>query len=419
MACVQRVAACENVEMTVRREACLKLLNYFYDMDDMRALDDYLEKLPRQEVFREFSMEERGEVLKILVLRGKYQEAYEWIKQYAPYFVDVKTLVRLVSEIMNQNNCVEDATLTAAALHVFRQGKYNSDVIRYLTLYYSGMTKNMRDIWKAAKSFGVDCYELSEKILIQMLYSGSFVGEKMEIFNYYISQGAKAEVEAAFLAQCAYDYFVNEKVMEQSVFRQMQNMYQRGEQLQWVCKLAFLKYYAENGRDLREEQLPLVRTFLQEMLRRRIHLNFFKEYEKYVDLTWEIMDKTIIEYRARPGNRAKIHYVVLHENGDTSGYRCEYMQDVYGGVCFKEFVLFFGESLQYYIMEEDNGEEQLTESGNLQKSDLLGNTDGSRYEMINDMLLGKNLQDYDTLDDLLEEYARREYLGSRLFRLRL
>ena len=84
---------------------------------------------------------------------------------------------------------------------------------------------------------------------------------------------------------------------------------------------------------------------------------------------------------------------------------------------FKEFVLFFGENLQYYIMEESENEEQLTESGSLQKSDIMNESPDSKYEIINDMMISMTLQDDTTLDHLIEEYYRREYLDHRLFTL--
>ena len=94
------------------------------------------------------------------------------------------------------------------------------------------------------------------------------------------------------------------------------------------------------------------------------------------------------------------------------------MTDVYGGVCFKEFVLFFGENLQYYITEENEGTEELTESGIIQKSDIVSHNNSNRYGMINDMLISKTLLDYDTLDQLLEDFYRKEYWNSRMFHLR-
>lgn len=131
-----------------------------------------------------------------------------------------------------------------------------------------------------------------------------------------------------------------------------------------------------------------------------------------------MFDKTIIEYRANPGGRARIHYVITHENGESDEYIAEPMREVYGGVCFKEFILFFGENLQYYITEERDGEEQLTESGTLQKSDIRGVESDSRYHLVNDIMISKTLEDYDTMDNLLEEYYKKEFLNSRLFELR-
>lgn len=408
-----RVVASEYVDSNIRREMCLKLLRCYYEMDDMRALDEYLENIPLYNL----SMDDRSDVVRYMVLRGKYETAFAWLQQYSPYFVDAKTLMRLIGELIQKTGFVEDSVLLAAALYAFRKGKYDSTILTYLSRYFKGMTKDMRDIWKAAVSFDVNCYELCEKMLLQMLYSGAFVGEKMDIFRYYVSQGAKQEVEEAVLAQCSYEYFVREKLTDDYVFQEIFYSHQRGEAVQKVCKLAFLKYYAENHGQLEKEMLPVIETFLKEMLDEGIHLNFFREYQEMSHMLKEMADKTIIEYRAHPGGRARIHYVMIHENGESEEYLSEYMQEVYGGVCFKEFVLFFGESLQYYIMEEMDGEEQLTESGNLQKSDIVNTFAGSKYEMINDIVISKTLKDYDTLDGLFEEYYRKEFLNQQLFKL--
>ena len=51
-----------------------------------------------------------------------------------------------------------------------------------------------------------------------MIFTGYFIGEKMEIFKAYVKGGAKIEVEATFLMQCAYDYFVKDRLMDSYVF---------------------------------------------------------------------------------------------------------------------------------------------------------------------------------------------------------
>ncbi len=409
-----RVAASDYAGSRVKRELTLKLLQYYYDSDNMCALDDYLARISPEEL----DARERESVIRFMVLRGSYGLAERWLAEKGPYFINAKLLVKLISPLMEKNHMAESGILSAAAVYVFDKGKYDSTVLQYLVLYYRGTVKTMRDIWKAAMGYGLDCYRLSEAILVQMLYSGSFVGEKMEIFHYYVSQGAKQEVEEAFLAQCAFDYFVKERVTEKGVFDEMQRMYMRGEPIQKVCKLAFLKYYAENPEELTQDASGLAEKFLQEMLDQRIHLNFFRQYRGSQRVQREMADKTIIEYRAAPRTRACIHYVILHENGESDEYSSEYMREAYSGVYFKEFVLFFGENVQYYITEESDRGEQLTESGTLQRSDIREDGGESRYQLINDIVLSKSLQDYDAMDELLEEYYKKEFLNGRLFELK-
>ncbi len=408
-----RIVKAEYACPEIKHEIYRKLLQYYYEADDMRALDEQLKSVLAEDL----STEERAMVLKYLVLRGNYNAAYKWLLQYGPYFADTNTLVRLTSEMIFRTDMLEEPTLLATAVYVFKKGKYDGNILGYLVMHYRGLIKDMRDIWKAARAFEVECYALCERILIQMLYTGAFVGEKQEIFRYYVSQGAKQEVEAAFLSQCSYDYFVKERITDGYVFEEIRGMYQRGEEIQKVCKLAALKYYAENRSECNEKVLPFLEDCLKEMLSERIHFNFFKELKEFSYLTKELVDKTIIEYRARAGCRARIHYVVLHDNGEAEEYLSEYMKDVYGGVCFKEFVLFFGESLQYYIMEEDDVSEQLTESGSIQISDIQNESGSSKYQLINDMVISKTLQDYDTLDGILEEYYQKEYYNAQLFKL--
>ena len=93
------------------------------------------------------------------------------------------------------------------------------------------------------------------------------------------------------------------------------------------------------------------------------------------------------------------------------------MERVFGGIYVKEFVLFFGESLQYYITEEYGNKEQLTESGTIQKNDAMEESTVSRFSMVNDIAVATTLKDYSTAKELLKEYAEREYIAKELFSL--
>ncbi len=128
----------------------------------------------------------------------------------------------------------------------------------------------------------------------------------------------------------------------------------------------------------------------------------------------QFSDKTMLEYRTVPGTHCTIHYRLV---GDTDeDYKSRDMQEMYDGIFVSSFVLFFGEQLQYYITEEGGENSDVTtESGTISKSDIVKNIVGSRYSLINDIMIGETLQDYDTVDKLLEEYYQKRNICDRIF----
>lgn len=404
----------EAISEDVKKSIGMQLIGYYYEHDRIRELDQYLEQVKPEGLL----IKERGEIMGYMVLRGKEEKVFNWLREYGPYGIEPKVLVRLCSRMIGKNGIMENQILTGAVLYAFRHGKYDEQCLHYLTLYFRGMMKEFRDIWKAAVDFSVDTYELCEKMLIQMLFSGAFVGEKMDIFRSYISGGAKPEVEEAFLSQCAYEYFVKDRLTEGIIFQEMASMFKRGERLHIVCKLAFIKFYSENKNERTQAIDEILTCMIREMLENRIHLKMFMDFVDLpgLDLT-QLADRTIVEYRANPKARAVMHYCVEHAEGEASKYLTEEMQEVCGGVCFKDFVLFFGEQLQYYIMEEFDESEQLTESATIQKSDTANvNTEG-KFNLVNDLSISNTLQDYETVDKLLEEYEYKEFMRNGLFQL--
>ena len=408
-----RLCRWKYIEPDLRIKLTLKLMRQFYEKDSTERLDDLLEDVDELDL----NPTQRMEVLKYMVLREKYDHALSWIDKYGPYFPDANTLQRLLGSLLRGQE-EYDPTLYYAALYLFYRGKTNVSVMAYLGRFAEGSTKELRNIWKKMKEDGLDCSDLEEKILIQLLYTGSHVGEKNEIFTDYYRTSNATSVTKAYLIQSCYDYFVREKVLDSFIFKAILEDAKWDVEIPRVCKLAFLKYYAENANEIDKNVNEQIESFLREMMADKIHFGFFKNLKLQQHLIGELADKVIVEYRSRPGGHARIHYVIMEEDGGEKEYLAENMRDVFGGVCCKEFVLFCGETLQYYITEEIGGEEQLTESGNLQCADVDPEYARSRFGMINDMLISKNMKDYDTLDQSLETYYFREYCGDTLFELR-
>lgn len=408
-----RIAVSSDIEPERKNEVCLKLIHYYFENDCLKELEDYLKGLEPEGMSRK----ERSEVIRFMVARGLYDKAFEWVKRFGIAGMDVKTLMRMSSRLISRDGFMEDRHMTYVIYHAFRKGKYDGNLISYLVYFYKGMLWQLREIWKAASAFEVDTYEICERILVQMMFSGSFAGERAEIFKEYVSGGAKPEVETSFLAQCSYDYFVAEKAIDPFFFTDIVRVQERGEKLHRVCRLAFLKYYAENKKEITPKIRGIAKRFLSNLADAGIYFAFFKEYVRELPAMERFADKTVIEYRTKPGSRVVIHYLIERGEYTEAEYQQAEMKDMYGGVYAKAFILFFGETLQYYITEELEGEKQFTGSASVNKGDGVYEEGDSRFELINAIAAAGVLQDYDTLYRLLEDYYKKEYIASRTFRL--
>lgn len=407
---MERVADADALIPGLRREIRMKLLHFFYDNDKIQELDHILAEITPEMV----ENRDYAEVIRFMVIRGMYEKAYEWIREKGGYGIDAKTIMRLCSRLIALEIASPDDTLTALVFMAFQAGKYDEHLLKYLVSYYRGTVKAMRDIYKAAKAFCVDTYEICERILIQIMYTGAYISEKTEIFKDYIAGGAKTDVEMAFLSQSCYDYFVSEKVTDDFIMEQLQRVIERQEEIPLVCKLAYTAYYAENKRRIDEKISRCLVQFLKELLAREMYFPYFKEYADHIAFMRQFADKTMVQYKTGEGSKAIIHYVIEKDDGE---YTTEEMKNMFGGICVKQFILFFGEKMQYYITETDEGREHLTQSGTLSRSDTDREQRESKYNLINDIATCRTLNDEDTMGTLLHEYFEKEFMVKKLFHL--
>ena len=410
----RRISESPYIEAERKSEICLKLIRYYFERDSLMDLEDYLKGLEPEGMKRK----ERNEAIRFMVICGLYEKAFDWVKEFGMQSADAKTLMRMCSRLISRNGFIEDRDMTHMAYYAFHKGKYDGNLLSYLVCFYKGMLWQLKKIWKSASAFEVDTYAICERMLIQMLFSGASIGERAEVFRTYVSGGAKPEVETAFLAQCSYDYFVKDKTIDPYLFTDAVRVYERGERLHKVCKMAFLKYFAANKKEITPKIRMAARLFLSDLEEAGIYFAFFKEYVKELPGMERFADKTVVEYRTEPGSRVAIHYKIERGNYTEGEYRQEEMKDMYGGIYAKAFILFFGEQLQYYIMEESEGEKRFSESFSVNGGDSFQEEGEGRFGLLNGIIAAGALQDHEAQSRLLEDYYKKEYIVSRTFRLR-
>lgn len=402
----------EYISKSLKSEIRISLLHYYFDSDRISTLDEYLLGID----IKELSSRERAELIDFFVKRALYDHAYDLITIYGDEQISAKASVKICSHMIEKTDGALDVMLTAITYNAFKNGKYDVNTLNYLIDNFEGPTKELRNLWKASKSFDAPCHSLTEKLIIQMLFTRTMVGEKEIIFEDYLSFGASPRVEMAYLSYAAYDYFVKERITEQSIFTQLISNYRMREPLNDACKLALLKYFADESKERTERIKDMIVEFIQEFMHKNIYFKFFSSYADIIPELAALSSAMFVEYRTNPKARVVLHYT-LADDEDDNVYRTEEMRNMYGGIFSKEFILFFGERLQYYVTEEHNGREMLTLSDSVSIEETVTDGSDSRYNLLNQMVVAKSLQDDITLMDLMQEYVEEDAFAEKVFKI--
>ncbi len=400
---VRRAIESEGVDDDFKDEVRMELFRYYYDEDMFSDLDSLINETDIEVL----SMEERSEVVRYMVMRDMVRRAYQVISEYGISGTDPKTMVRLLTVLLSETGNEPFRALIYMSYYVFNEGKYNELILAYLINHFEGTTRNLRKIWKAGEDFELDVRNIEERIVLQMLETGSFIGEKDEIFFDYVKRGASPQIVYAYLSYNAYDYFVRERIPDKRIFSQLLKIYD-DTQLNDVCMLALIRYYREREKD--EDALRILCECIRKMLEKNIIFSFFMEYTGQVEELKLYGDLSFVEYRTNPKNRVVLHYLLNDGNDERVSYIKEEMSNIYGGIFSKHFVMFRGERLQYYITEESGGNENLTQSGVIEVEQYDNADSRLRYSMLNEVILCNTLEDYESMENALKEYLKNRAL---------
>ncbi|MCR5108082.1 MAG: DUF5717 family protein [Lachnospiraceae bacterium] len=387
------------------------LIRYYYENNMATALDEYMTSIDPKIM----GATDRAELIEYMVKRGMYERAYELITIYGAEELPSKICVKICSHMIAGMDETADPMLIKFAYHAFMNGKYDILTMKYLVDNFEGLTKELRNLWKSARLLDVECHSLVERLLVQMMFTRTAVGEKEELLEEYVKEGTRTDVELAYLSYQAYDYFAKERAVDSRVFYHLIRNYRAGEELNDAGKLAILKFFSRKEEEISERNKDMIREFILEYLHKNCYYAFFGSYKGMVPelLTYE--DKTYIEYRSDPSHRVFLHYLIEDSEKEKEQYITEEMTPMFGGVFVREFILFFGENLQYYIMDEHDGEKKLTNSDSISISETGFSDHTSRYSMLNDIAVANTLQDESTVLKLMEEYVRADYFTEKAF----
>lgn len=374
------------------------LIRYYHQTKNDEWQDDYLTWLDVTGLAEHI----RIQACELFIERGFYEKAYRTIVEHGCYSVSAASMLTLCSRMIEIREYEADDYLIGLCSMVFFRGKYNDILLGYLARYMYGSTRKLYDVWIACKDFNIATFELEERLLAQMLYSENFVNRCNEIITSYISNGGKKIILDAYVSYFAYQFFVKEAIANELAMEQILGEFKKGYSTSTLRKLALLKWLCEE----RCQESEVMSELYDEMILLGYRFKFFEELPSEVVFHFPRYGKRVIEFRGKENATFYIRY--LHTNY-TQGeieeeYHTEQMEQMYNGIYIKEVTLFYGDTVQYYICEEKDGEFQVIYSGQLVNTEIVKYKGTSRYEQLNAVVIAEQLGEHQTAEDKMNIY---------------
>jgi hypothetical protein len=402
----------ENINEKFKNELNSWLIHY-YDESDIK--EDFRQRFV--EIDRKNLAVKDAVCLAEACIENKlYEDAFDLVCEYGYEKMAPVKLLKLLRHMISLYDFAEDKRLTQLCSYVFLNKKYDEEVLQYMAMYFNGTNDQMYLVWKACNNFKVNSRELAERIIVQMLFTGEHSGRLTEVFGTYYNAGIENVITDGYIAYNAYLYFVKQRKANDIVFKAIEKRIADEQDIPEVCRLALLKHYAEHvQKEWFQEKRELAQKILNEMCKAEKLFEFYRKFAGVLDIPYNMADKTVLEYRADPSHKVEIHYVLTND-GESEKYVTETMKCLVGGVFTKSFMLFFGDSIQYYFTEEGGKDTVKTDNYSLLCNNVNPEQTDGRFDYINDMLSSKELHDMVTMKKLMYGYSVGNYIGQQLFK---
>lgn len=374
--------------------------------------EDYVRPFLQSINFDTLQKDARKYLIDMLVSNRLYEKAYDMAMEYGIDMLAAASKVVLCENALKVQH-VDDDFMVQLAISAFKTGKYSDLVLKYLCENYTGPTDELINLWHAADKFSISSMKLDERILEQGIYTQIEPEKISDIFMEYYKRAGNEKLILAYISLVAHGYLHSGGCKADFIFDIIEKRFIGNRTLNDACQLALLKYFAEKT-DITQAELEIEDTLLKYYIYNNMYFDFFARLDYRLLKKYFIYDKAFLQYESTPGT-----HVVLHYSRDEDGeeFNSEDMVEMYDGIYVKAFVIFFGELIRYYITEEHDNSIEVKESNRLTCSNIPGDNDHSRYNLINEMIISDTLSDETTLKSNIDEYKRLDAATKQLFKL--
>lgn len=354
---------------------------------------------------RNASREDALRMMEIFIDEDFSDRAFSMIERYGYEEIKPSALLKLCSRTCVSRLFARDELLLRACYTCMEQDRADDVVLEYLCRHYNGTSGQMLRVLLQGEKHHVNLYDLPERLLGQMLFTGAREGID-EVFAIYESEGQMDELLLnAYLVQKCYDFLNMDVAVDAHIFDYVEK---KGDQLPLLCRIALCRYEALMP-DRTEEQIRFCLDTIRYCCDRNMVFDFFTAFAAEDGYPLNLRGKMVISLRGKADERLRIRYRILPDQDE---FRDEVLPHMYQGYFSKELTVFYGETVEYEIYrDQPEGpvlltKNQLTAEAGEERTDRMGKLNRilRGMETMDEAMLRREMRDYSMTEALIEHY---------------
>lgn len=434
----------EGLSDSFRRELAAGILRFHARMSygDREKLEErdrvFLKELPEELLNREELLELLRTLVRLRELRRAAELYFEnrslplerdLLEELLSYCL--RETRRLGNEAESENSQrLREEELTGAVYQAVQAGSRRKELLLHLLLHYNTVSWTMRELLeKAVEAFSQEkgqkravselpteerqaVHEMSERLLVQMLFTGMEDGMNQVHALYAESGETEALIEKAFISKRCELYFLRGRKADKDFFKLLYSLIHREnikDRLPLIHLLAMSKYMSEQESLSEEEKLEL-QEMMNVLTEKDMIFAYTEKLRRFIPLP-DSVNRSYIEYRSDSGEKPVLYVKILPEE---EKFHEEELRRVYQNIYVCPLLLFSGEQAVYKICRV--GEEIPVSQGSVKLSpESLLLSRGDTYGILNEMSEMLEKEDYRGLLESMLHYTRNEAMIQRLF----
>lgn len=365
-----------------------------------------------------FTGGERSILFGALCAAGRRSEAWELLVRFMPQIREWKKLAGLCSAVISEQMFPQEELLLKFSAQLFLEGAADTVILDYLCEHYNGATGDMLRILDAATAAGTETYDLEERLLAQMLFTGETAGLDAVFTRFREEKNPPEVMVRAYMTDRCMRYFTEDRAPDSVVFRYLELAFSEAadrDSLPLIYGLALTRHYSE-AEQLQEEQRLLAERIIPELLDEGLYFSYYKKLARFIPLPEDVLNKEVLEFHGERDESYEIRMRILP--GETD-FRTEELPRMFLDCFVRREVLFEGERWEYELRRKNDGEHPVLSGVLLRETDdaEAGAASRSRYACLNE--LGRRLKNKNeaALRAGMEAFAAQKDLAAELFRI--